>query len=456
MDAYAGLYRSVLFPFYETFWKRRNTVRYLKSLARTQWLPEEKIKAIQWERLQALLTHAYAHVPFYRGIFDQRGLTPRDIKTADDFQKLPLISKEDIRADKDNMIAENFKGRTFTKATGGSTGVPLELDYDTNSYQWRTAAAIRGYRWAGCEDGKRTAYIWGAPIGKESFPLRVKKAMHNFILQRKMFNSFKFTAEIMEDYRERINRFRPEAIVGYTTPLYNFAKFIKENKKRCVRIKSAITAAEKLYDYQREAIESAFGCKVFETYGSREFMLIAAECERHQGMHMSIDNLYIEILKEDGSPAGPGETGEIVITDLHNYGMPFIRYKIGDLGVPADRTCPCGRGLPLIEKIEGRILDTIQTPDGRLVPGEFFPHLMKEFKGIKQFQVIQDRPETLLIKIVKNGAFSEERLTFLRNEIEQALGPRTAVHIRFVEEIPLTESGKFRVTVSNLQDGNQL
>jgi len=179
MDAYAGFYNSVLFPLYETFLKRRNTVRYLKSLEQTQWLPEEALKALQWERLKALLAHAYAHVPFYRNVFDQHGLTPEGIKTAKDFRKLPLISKNDIRANKENMIAKNFQGKTFTKATGGSTGVPLELDYDTNSYQWRTAAAIRGYRWAGCEDGRKTAYIWGAPIGKEPFPLRMKKGMHN-------------------------------------------------------------------------------------------------------------------------------------------------------------------------------------------------------------------------------------------------------------------------------------
>lgn len=447
---YSAIYKNHLFPFYETFIRRRNTIKYLNALEKNQWMSPEEIVQFQWNELKKILDHAYRNYRYYRDLFDKLKLSPDDIKNYKDFSKLPIISKEDIRSNKSRMIADNYRGRIFTKATGGSTGVPLQLDYDSNSYQWRIAVAMRGYGWAGCDDGKRIAYIWGAPIGKNSFLTTAKKELHNFVLRRRMYNCFKFTEEVMNAYLRDLNKFNPEAIVGYATPLYNFARFIKENKKVAPRVKSVITAAERVYDYQRSLVEEVFSAKVFATYGSREFMLIAAECEEHNGMHINTDNLYVEILKNDGTSAQHGELGEIIITDLHNYGMPFIRYKIGDLGIATDRICACGRGLPLIDKIEGRVLDTIRTPDGRIVPGEFFPHLMKEFKWVKQFQVTQEDINNLNIRIVKAGDINERGFNMMKNEIYKVLGETIKVDFQFVDNIPLTQSGKFRVTVSKI------
>ena len=165
-------------------------------------------------------------------------------------------------------------------------------------------------------------------------------------------------------------------------------------------LQGVICAAEKVLPFQREVMERVFGCPVFNTYGSREFMLIASECEKHEGLHVNVENLIVEIVKEDGTYAREGETGRIIITDLHNYGMPFIRYEIGDLAVFTERRCSCGRGLPIIEDVVGRSLDMIKTPEGKIVPGEFFPHLMKEFKEILKFQVIQETLENLRIRMV--------------------------------------------------------
>jgi phenylacetate-CoA ligase len=253
-----------------------------------------------------------------------------------------------------------------------------------------------------------------------------------------------------------LNRYKPEVIVGYTNPLYNFAKYTKSHENMIFKPKSVISAAEALHDFQREEISSAFGCGVFNTYGSREFMLIASECEKHKGLHVNMENLLVEVLKDDGTPAMAGEVGNVVITDLHNYGMPFIRYKIGDLAVLSSKSCSCGRGLPVLQDVVGRSLDMIRVANGKSIPGEFFPHLMKDFHEVKQFQVIQSTMNSLKIKIVKTENVSESRLSLMKNEIRAVVGKEISVNIDFVDEIPLTATGKHRVTISEMECVNGL
>ena len=389
-------------------------------------------------------------MPYWQEVFDKLNIGKEGITNYKDFQKLPIIEKYDIRANKSKMIARNYIGKTWTKSTGGSTGIPLELDYTADSYDWRVAVSKRGYSWAGCEDGIKQLYVWGVAIGNESWLKKIKKNIHHKILRHIYVNCFKFSKEEMEKTVKTIQRFKPKVIIGYTNPLYNFAKFINDKGIVGLNVKSVISAAEKLHEFQREEIKKAFNCEVFNTYGSREFMLIASECEKHKGLHINVENLFVEVIKEDGQPAKPGEMGDIVITDLHNYGMPFIRYRIGDMAVVSDRECGCGRGLPLLEDVVGRSLDMIKTPDGRLVPGEFFPHLMKEFKGIEKFQVVQDKVNELKFRIVKNNYFKDSEFDFMKKEIIKVIGEKMFIDFIFVDSIPLTKTGKFRVTISNL------
>jgi phenylacetate-CoA ligase len=265
-----------------------------------------------------------------------------------------------------------------------------------------------------------------------------------------MFSSFEFSKSAMTRCADEIRRFRPLTVIGYTNSLCLLAQHILEQKLSVPSPNAVITAAEGVNSVQRELLQQAFGAPVFVSYGSREFMLIGMECEQHNGLHLSVDNLLIEVVRADGTPAADGEAGEIILTDLHNYAMPFIRYKIGDMGVATSRACPCGRGLPLLERVEGRVLDVIRTPDGRILPGEFFPHLMKEFSAIKQFQVIQKELRSLEIKLVLRETPATEQLERLRQEVQKALGNTIQTKYIIVTEIPQTASGKFRVTVSEL------
>lgn len=308
---------------------------------------------------------------------------------------------------------------------------------------------VRGYGWAGCQEGDKVAYLWSVPVGEYSIFNKLKDNIYHRILRQKYFNVFDLTPENMENYYWKMRRYKPRHIVSYALQMYYFARFINENGMEPFPLESIILGAEAIIPYQKKFIESVFNCPVFETYGCREFMLIASECEKHRGMHISAENLYVEIIK-DGQMAEPGEVGEVVITDLHNYGMPFIRYKNGDLAMMSNSKCPCGRGLPLIERVEGRLLDVVRTPDGKILTGVFFPHLMKEFKEVDRFQVIQESLNKLLIKIVPNRKYAQIPLKQIYKEVRKVMGQAIDLEIQLVDEIPLSPFGKFRVVISNI------
>ena len=446
---YKYLFQNILYPLYETGLRRRNTLIYRDAMLENQWKSSDELKDLQWQELVKLLYHAYEHSPYYQDLFKTLQVHPADIRTYQDFQKLPVCSREDVVAHKERMIAQNYRTRVIHKSTGGSTGVPVQFALDRDSYEWRTAATQRGYQWAGCEAGQHTLYMWGVDIGSPGVLKRLKTDFYHKFFNRKMFNCFEFTEQEMSRCLNYINTRRPSGIVAFTTTIYNFAKYVDENGLKCNPVNAVITGAEKLYDHQREFIETTLQTTVFNTYGCREFMLIAAECEKHEGLHVSVDNLFVEVL-DDGKPATPGDSGEIIITDLHNYGMPFIRYRNGDVVKQSDRLCSCGRGLPLIEDVDGRRMDEIVAVNGKVLSGGFFPHLMKEFPEVGKYQVIQKAQDQLILKIVKKSDLTSEQLDFCQEEIRKVTGVEMRIDFQFVDEIPLTTSGKYRVTISEI------
>lgn len=448
-DGYEYAYRKILYPFYEGIVRQRNTFRYLAEYERDQWRPLEELKAIQWAKTVSLLQFSYEHVPYYRDRWDAAGIHWQDIKSMEDFARLPLLTKDDIRNNYDRLIARPFMGRTIRKKTGGSTGQPLVFEYTKESNQRRQAVMMRDYAWAGARPGRRTAYVWGSDIGKVPMAKRIKSELHNRLLRRKMLDSFLLSGGNIDEYLNAIDRYRPDVLVGYVSPLHLLARHRLKRGGPRWQPKTIITGAERLLDFQRHDLEQAFGCKVFNTYGCREFMSIAAECSEHCGLHINMDHLVVELLDPHDQPA---RTGQVVITDLHNYGMPFIRYVNGDLANELTGTCTCGRQLPRLGSVEGRMLDVIRTQDGRMLAGEFFPHLMKDIPGVEKFQVVQKSLQGLTINIVKGEAFSREAMQILNIEIRKVLGTDIDIQYKFVATIPLTSSGKLRVTISELSE----
>lgn len=448
---YAALFKYMLNPFFETVIKRRKMPQYRRFLEKSQWWPRERLVEFQWQELQKLLRHCYAQVPYWQEKFKSLGLTPDDIRSYDDFCKLPLTTKQVIRQNKPRMIAGNYAGKTWSKFTGGSTGAPLELDYTPESFDWRVAAWKRGYSWAGCEDGMRQFWLWGAMLGKKSGWRQWKENLHYFLMNKKYFICHELDDKVKADCLDELNRYNPQVVVAYANPLFAVAKYIQKHRGLKARPRAVISAAEKLYAAQRQVVEEVFGCKVFNTYGCREVMLIGAECPQHAGLHLSVENLYVEILKSDGTPAKPTEQGELVVTDLHNYGMPLVRYTLGDLAVfSAQDSCPCGRGLPMLADVVGRTLDMIRTPEGKEIPGEYFVIVFLDKLGVDRYRIVQERLDLLVVEMIKNVNFNKAMAAAIEKQIESVTGPMMKVEYRFVEDLPLNETGKFRVTVSKI------
>jgi len=445
---YETAFRRVLFPAYESV-RRRRTLAYLDDYRRDQWLAPERVAALQWERLQRLLEHCYREVPYYRRQWRELGMAPGDIRNLDDYAKLPVLTKADIRTHFDELKADSLRDTLLYKATGGSTGEPMRFGYTRESNDRRTAVMWRGYEWAGSRMGRRTLFLWGGAVGDPTRAHQLKDRLYNTLFARRMLNSFKMTEANMADYADAIDRYRPDIIVAYVGPLVQLAQWLTASGRNIWQPRGIIGGAEAMHEFQREAIQQAFGAPVFNTYGCREFMLIAAECEQRHGLHVNSDHLLVELRTPHGAACGQ-QAGDVVITDLFNYGMPFVRYANGDRATIAAQPCACGRGLPLLERVDGRVLDAIRTPEGHVLPGEFFPHMLKDVPGLQRFQLVQRRLDRLDLSIVRGAGFDEASLEYIRNEVDKVLGDSVQLHCHFVDDIPLTRSGKLRVTVSEL------
>ena len=442
------LIRRQLLVLFEAGLNRRKAFRYWKELERTQWLPRAEVERLQFQALARLIAHAFEHCPYYRQAWLESGLHPQQLKSITDLQRWPVIDRSTIQQNRLAMRAQLPGLKLLHKATGGSSGVPLQFDYDFDSLDRRMAAWHRGYNWAGAAPGTRQLYLWGVPLGQRSRRQVLKDDLYNRLYGRLVLNSFVLSENSAQDFLARLNRYRPQVIVAYTNPLYFFARIVRERGQRPWSPASIVVGAEKLHDFQRKLIEEVFAAPVFETYGSREFMMIGAECDRHEGLHLTAEQLLIEVLDDEGRTVPEGEEGNVVVTDLYNYGMPFIRYTNGDRAVAGFAECSCGRGLPLLRKVVGRQLDVIQTPDGRRVPGEFFPHLIKDFPAVRQFQVVQETPELVKLLVVAHAQLSAADRARLTGEIRQVLGPAVRFELLRVDSIALTRSGKLQVVVN--------
>jgi phenylacetate-CoA ligase len=438
---YSRILESVLLPAYDRVRGRRYAGRRI-LLERTQWWSAERVREFQWTELKKLLTHVFASVPYLRDKYRAAGIAPEDLRDWNDFRSLPPLTRAEVNAHGPDLCSTAYRGRLLPHATGGSTGMPTRFFRTYESYDWRLAAKDRAYSWAGWRLGERALYLWGAPVGSVPWPQALKTRAYEAVQRQLMINTFSQSEELWNGVYSRALKFRPVLVVGYVSSLEAFAAYLRRSKRAIPGVKCAIAAAEPLFEDARRRIEEGLGVPLFNTYGSREFMSIAAECEYGNGLHVHAENLVVETRDRDGN-----DPSEILITDLHNYGMPFVRYESGDLGRMTDRSCRCGRGLPLLEAIQGRVLDALRTADGRTVPGEFFPHLLKDIPEIAEYRVAQKRIDRLLISAVLTRPLSERSEGLLRREIGKVFGPGTVCELQPVPHIPALSSGKRRVTV---------
>lgn len=423
----------------------------LDELNRTQWLKREELLALQQQKLHSLLAYADQYVPYYHRLFDQYHFSPDEVLSdVTNLSRLPALTKEIIRENFDDLqTTESKRRRELTElTTSGSTGHPLVFMQDSNFRDHTTADWHRHLGWAGWKLGDLHCYIWGNHLEVNSAK-EPRTRLMNWTLNRFVTNSFALSDKTMSAFADEIRRRKPRILRSYPHSLHAFARFVREHQIDDIKFESVISGAEKLYPEHRRFIKEVFGGPVFDRYGARELAGISCECEAHTGMHVSIENNHIEIVK-DGRFTKPGEVGEVIGTNLNNYGMPFIRYRLGDLGAwSTSDACPCGRGLPMMDVTQGRLLDALRTNDGRMIWGAV-PMGMYGLKGVKQFQVRQKSLDLVLVSIVKDGEIDVAKLKDIERAYKASLGENVEIRFEFVDNIPILESGQYRFSICEI------
>ena len=420
-------------------------LRTLRALRRTQWLPPQELERRQRARLEAIVRYAAEHSPYYGELFRAQGFDPRHFDAAA-FARLPLVTKAVIRSCTDSMLSRQFSREQLGHhKTGGSTGVALTTYFDREWLEIRTADALRSDEWAGARLGMKVAALWGNPPVART----VKQRLRRLLIDRFVYlDTIDLNERSIETFLAAWRRERPEMLFGHSHSLYMLARYLLDKDVSNLRPRGIVSTSMMLLKHERQVIEEAFGCRVTDRYGSEEVGLIGCECERHEGFHLNIEHLYVEFLRADGSAAEPGEEGAIVISDLLNRGMPLLRYRIEDVGVPSARRCPCGRGLPLMERVTGRVADYLKRRDGSLVAGvSLVERTLTAIPGIEQLQIVQPGRDQIVLNIVRAADFTAATEEALLREFRSVFGEGIGFQPQYVASIPQESSGKYRFAI---------
>jgi phenylacetate-CoA ligase len=428
------------------------------DLKKTEWLSKEELEALQFHKLQRLLQHAYVHVPYYRDAMRAAGVHPLDATSLADLRRLPLLSKDDVRRSLYfGLFADNHRKRQMRKiSTSGSTGEPFTTYTDRYQLEVRFATTLRGMEWTGWRFGDRQARLWHQTIGMTKLQT-LRERIDALFMRRLFIPAFEIDAERIERFIAAIREHRPVLVDGYAESLNFLATYVREGGRPGFEPLAIMSSAQALPDNVRAIIERGFDTKVYDKYGAREFSGIAYQCG-HSGDHHVMDESYIVELLVDDRPAKPGEIGEVVITDLSNFSVPLIRYRIGDLAVAVDDSepCPCGRRLSRVGRIEGRTQAIVYCANGTWLPGAFFLHFFKDYEhAVRFFQIRQDRPGEFELKIVKNRRFTQSEFDEMIRRLRPFVGEATKIEVEFCQSIPLLQTGKRSPVVSTVHEDFQ-
>jgi len=450
MDILSSLIRHVIAPLWAR-WERSPYLKHHRTLSRTQYDPPETIRKRQWDTITALVRHAYETAPFWQARFEQAGIRPQTLHSFEDFREIPLLTKGDLRCHGDEMLSSCYpREQLFRKTTSGSTGVSVAVLVDEAALQWKRACTLRSDQWSGWRLGERVAAIWGNP---EYVKLGWRGRLRNALLERRIYlDTLKMDEQAMDRFAAALRRRPPSLLFGHAHSLCLFAQFLSIRGGAGFRPRGIISTAMVLHSWERRTIEEVFGCPVTNRYGCEEVSLIASQCERGEGLHVNADGVYVEVLRDDGTPAAPGETGKVVVTDLANRAMPIIRYEVGDMAVPAEGGCPCGRGLPLLERIEGRVADYVVTAGGEMISGiSLTENFAVMVPGLAQLQIIQEEIDRFVFRIVKGPDFGPASLRKIQRLVAERFGPDVNYGCRYVDRILPEASGKYRFCICNVE-----
>jgi phenylacetate-CoA ligase len=427
-------------------------IKYYKEFMETQWWPYEKLLEIQLEQLQRLIHFSYEYVPYYRHLFDSISLKPNDIKSLQDLQKLPILTKRIIKEHWDEITPKNLETLKYTHgSTGGSTGEPLQYVMSYEDYVRGTALLYRGWSYGGYRLGDKMATIAGSSLissRRSSLENRTITLLRNI----RSYSSYGMSDETLIRYVRSLNEFKPEFLRGYASSLYILASFIRDKGLTinfCPR--GVFTTAEKILEPQRRVIEEVFITNVFDTYGLNDGGVSAYECEKHCGMHIDMERAILEVVDENGHQVFD-KPGKILATTLYNYAFPFIRYDTGDIGMITRSKCSCGRDLPLLKELVGRTTDVL-TVKGRKVGSPVLTVLFGKF-DIEQYQIIQEWDESLICRIVKGPMYSKDDEEFIRRSLISHVGP-VDIAFEYVSSIEPYGGNKHKFIIDKRGDARE-
>lgn len=410
---------------------------YLKRVMKQQWLRESELKELQIKMLRAVITHAYRYVPFYKRKWKEFRIGPDDIKTLDDLKKLPIITREDLIKNYNQFIALNYKywyetERVITRSTTGTTGDQFKMIFDKRAWDYLDAVYLRALLEVGYNPKKPLAYYWYEPF------------------EREMYNLFGFMNKIYipcnipeEEQLKILQRVNPEYIYYYSSIIYSIAKEMLHEGIR-LNPKVVVTHAEILSNRMRKIIQKAFDAPVLDEYGTTEFNRLAWECEEKHGYHVDADSLMLEAIK-DGELVAPGEKGSVVLTGLKNFILPLIRYEIGDIVIPTDEKCSCGRVLPLIKSIEGRTEDLVVLKSGKSFTPKIIIDSIADIPEIYKFRISYLGKNRFNIDLVLLNEF-KGIIEIIEKNLQNLFGERIELKSNIKYDILKSKRGKRKMT----------
>ena len=445
MDVIKSTIEKIIYPLMEM--RRGNHVREnTAALKRSESLDPGELDALREEKLCRLLLHCIEHVPAYQ---EYSYLEP-EIKTAPiaALEKFPLLTKEIFRAAPENYIADNADRATLiANNSGGSSGNPIQFYMDRFTVEQYEAARWRGLSWYDITPGSRCLMIWGNPFDLDKMEMRKFRLIERFLKNRRIIPAYALDPAAIKQHLRLIKWYRPEYIYGYASALAIFAQLmLDQGLKLNLPLKAVVSTSETLYPDQRQILENAFDAPVVNEYGARDGGIIAYQCP-HGSSHLSAENLIAQVVDiQTQKPLPAGEKGLLILTDLHNYVQPRLRYQLGDEVALSPKSCSCGRVMPVVDEIYGREDAIFVTTQGHLVHGVAFANCIKRLAEVEAFQIIQSAPDKAKVLLVTSNGQEPPGLKSIKNDY-QVLLPGTQISYELVDHIPPSASGKIRYTI---------
>jgi phenylacetate-CoA ligase len=441
MNLYTTIASKLLFPLHERL-KGHDTSARLHELEQSQWFSPERQQALQLSRLRALLAHVSVHVPYYRELLRQTGVTASDFTTLETLAKLPPTDKGVIRRNQAAWQADGAANLAW-HSTSGSTGEPLHFLLSKHRISFDIAAKWRATRWWNVDIGDREMVLWGSPL--EAATQDRIRTLRDKLLRSRLVPARDLNTQRIDAILDDMRAFRPAMLFSYPSALARVAFRAREQGRRMddLGIRVAFCTSEVLRPEWRKVISEVFGCGVANEYGARDAGFIARECP-HGGLHITAEEVIVEVVDEASNPVPPGVEGDILVTNLAGPEFPFIRYRTGDRGALSNHQCPCGRGLPLIERISGRANDGLVALDGSWIHGSAINHALRELPGLEAYRIIQESRDLVRILLAASRPLPASTGETLTAHVRALLGASLHVQVEQVAAIPPEPNGKFR------------